>query len=154
MSFTEKEMLKAAVECRQAGVRLAVLCLRLTAAHLAAQRGGSVAWRLFMKRGSRSFSSATLSCCWSPSAEHIPVTKATSESVEIRQKIGVLKSLFLLLATSRFNSDVVRSCPWRCNHSCSLRALPASAQPRGRERASERSSIAQLHTWDVLFWQK
>ncbi len=101
-------MLKSAVECRQAGVRLAVLCLRLTAAHLAAQRGGSVAWRLFMKRGSRSFSSATLSCCWSPSAEHIPVTKATSES---RQKCGVLKSLFLLLATSRFNSDVVRSCP-------------------------------------------
>lgn len=111
MFFTEGEMLKAGVECRQAGVRLPVLCLRLTAAHLAAQRGGSVASRLFMKRGSRSFSSATLSCCWSPSAGHITVTKVTSESVVIRRKFGVLMSLFLLLATSRFNSDVVRSCP-------------------------------------------
>lgn len=111
MSFIEGGMLEAGVECRQAGVRLAVLCLRLTAAHLAAQRGGSVASRLFMKRGSRSFSSATLSCCWSPSAGHTPVTKAASESVVIRRKFGVLMSLFLLLATSRFNSDVVRSCP-------------------------------------------
>ncbi|KAL1262686.1 hypothetical protein QQF64_005425 [Cirrhinus molitorella] len=38
-------MLKGGVECRRAGVRLTVLCLRLTAAHLAARRG-SVASRV------------------------------------------------------------------------------------------------------------
>lgn len=79
--------LKKGVERRQAGVRLAVFCLRLTAAHLAA-RGGSVASRLLMKRASRSSSSARLSCCESPSAGHIPVTQATSESVIFRRKVG------------------------------------------------------------------
>lgn len=68
-------------------VCLAVLCLRLTAAHLAA-RGGSVASRLLMKRASRSFSSARLSCSLTPpSAGHVPETQVASKSVDIRRKV-------------------------------------------------------------------